>query len=143
MLVVSACLAGERCRYDGAMKPVQAVVDLVARGEAVPVCPEVLGGLPTPRVPSERCGKYVVNAEGTDVTDAFVRGAKVAFAICQERGCDAAVLKAKSPSCGCGLIYDGSFSRTLTEGNGVFAELLLAAGIPVRTEEDLSLEALT
>lgn len=137
MFLVSACLAGERCRYDGATKPVAAVADMVARGEAVTVCPEVLGGLPTPRVPSERCGDRVVNAEGVDVTDAFVRGAERALAICQEHGCEVAVLKSKSPSCGCGLIYDGSFSRMLTEGNGVFAEMLLAAGIPVRTEDEL------
>ena len=137
MVLVSACLAGERCRYDGACKPHPAVVALVESSEAVAVCPEVLGGLPTPRVPSERVGERVVNREGTDVTSAFVVGAERALKICRERGCTEAILKSRSPSCGCGQIYDGSFSGKLIVGNGVFADLLLEHDIPVRTEEDL------
>ena len=138
MVLVSACLAGESCRYDGKSRPVGAVVEMVRRGEAVSVCPEVLGGLSTPRVPSERCGDgRVVNARGQDVSEAFERGAREAMRICEEHGCAEAILKAKSPSCGCGRIYDGSFTGRLVEGNGVFAELLLARGIPVRTEEEL------
>ena len=137
MLVVSACLAGESCRYDGKDNRVEAVAQLVAEGVAVTVCPEGLGGLPTPRVPSERLGACVVNAEGVDVTAEFARGAERALRICEEHGCAEAILKAKSPSCGCGCIYDGTFSRKLIEGNGVFAEMLLARGIPVRTELDL------
>lgn len=137
MMAVSACLAGERCRYDGATKPVAELVALVEQGEAVAVCPEVLGGLPTPRVPSERQGDCVVSAEGVDVTDAFRRGAERALARCLERGCTSAILKARSPSCGHGEIYDGSFTGTLVPGDGVFAELLLAEGFEVHTEEEL------
>ena len=137
MLLLSACLAGVPCRMDGHAKPVPALLSLAVRGEAVLVCPEVLGGLPIPRVPSERCPDgRVINAAGEDVTAAFVLGAQRALEICRARGCDCAVLKAKSPSCGKGLIYDGSFTRTLTQGDGVFAALLQREGIRVLTEEE-------
>lgn len=137
MLLMSACLAGRPCRYDGSACPHPWAVARFERGEAVLVCPEELGGLPTPRQPSERRGGRVVSIEGADVTEQFVRGAREALRICEERGCDAAVLKARSPSCGCGRIYDGSFTGALVVGNGVLAELLLERGIPVRTEEEL------
>lgn len=137
MVLVSACLAGERCRYDGGSNPVDAVVEMARRGEVVAVCPEVLGGLPTPRVPSELRDGRVVNAEGADVTDAFVRGAARAREIAREHGCRTAILKSRSPSCGCGAVYDGSFQGRLREGNGVFADLLMADGMSVMTEEDL------
>ena len=137
MYLVSACLAGVPCRMDGQSKPVPAIRSLVERGEAVPVCPEVLGGLPTPRAPSERQPDgRVVNCEGRDVTAEFRLGAERALALCLERGCSCAVLKARSPSCGKGEIYDGSFTKTRVPGNGVCAELLLAQGIPVLTEEE-------
>lgn len=136
MYLVSACLAGRRCRYDGKDSRVEWVADLVSLGEAMAVCPEVLGGLPTPRAPSERVGSRVVSAEGADVTAAFARGAYEALRVCQEHRCTVAILKARSPSCGCGHIYDGTFSGVLAKGNGVFADLLLGQGIPVRTEED-------
>lgn len=136
MYLVSACLAGRRCRYDGKDGRVEWVAELVALGEAVAVCPEVLGGLPTPRAPSERVGERVVSAEGADVTAAFAHGAREALRVCEAHGCTAAILKARSPSCGCGHIYDGTFSGVLAKGNGVFADLLLGQGIPVRTEED-------
>ena len=137
MIVVSACLLGHSCRYDGGSNPVEAVIDLARNEDVVAVCPEVLGGLPTPRVPSERMREKVVTAEGGDVTEAFRTGALAAFEICKAHGCTEAILKARSPSCGCGHIYDGSFSGRLVRGNGVFAEMLLAEGIPVRTEENL------
>ena len=137
MYLVSACLAGVPCRMDGQSKPVPAIRSLVERGEAVPVCPEVLGGLPTPRAPSERQPDgRVVNCEGRDVTAEFRLGAEKALALCLERGCSCAILKARSPSCGKGEIYDGSFTKTRVPGNGVCAELLLAQGIPVLTEEE-------
>ena len=137
MYLVSACLAGVPCRMDGQSKPVPAIRSLVERGEAVPVCPEVLGGLPTPRAPSERQPDgRVMNCEGRDVTAEFRLGAERALALCLERGCSCAVLKARSPSCGKGEIYDGSFTKTRVPGNGVCAELLLAQGIPVLTEEE-------
>ena len=137
MYLVSACLAGVPCRMDGQSKPVPAIRSFVERGEAVLVCPEVLGGLPTPRAPSERQPDgRVVNCEGRDVTAEFRLGAEKALALCLERGCSCAILKARSPSCGKGEIYDGSFTKTRVPGNGVCAELLLAHGIPVLTEEE-------
>lgn len=141
MLIVSRCLAGAPCRYDGGNNLVPAIRALVEAGEAVAVCPEELGGLPTPRVPCERQPDgRVLDRTGADVTEAFVRGAERAMAICRARGCTAAILKARSPSCGCGAIYDGSFTGARAAGNGVFAQLLLDAGIPVITEEDFAKE---
>ena len=135
MYLVSACLAGEKCRMDGKDKLVPEIRQLVEDGKAVAVCPEVLGGLPTPRSPSERRGDRVVNAAGEDVTEQFRRGAEEAFRICKENGCTVAILKSKSPSCGCGVIHNGQFDGGLIEGNGVFAQMLLDAGIKVMTEK--------
>ena len=135
--LVSACLTGAPCRMDGQSKPVEAVKALAERGEAVPVCPECLGGLPTPRIPSElQPDGRVVNRAGEDVTEAFLLGARRALELCRAHGCTRAVLKARSPSCGKGLVYDGSFTRTLIPGSGVFARMLEEEGIPVLTEEE-------
>ena len=138
--MVSACLSGIPCRYDGRSNLRPEIAELVKRGEAVPVCPEVLGGLPTPRTPSERKGDRVVAATGEDVTQAFASGAEAALYIAEEYGCSAAVLKARSPSCGCGRIYDGTFSRTLVDGDGLFAALLRKKGFQLFTEETFSAE---
>ncbi len=136
MLIVSKCLAGEPCRYDGKDNLAPEIGALVERGEAVAVCPEVLGGLPTPRTPSElQPDGRILDKQGEDVTEAFARGAERAMAICRKRGCTGAILKARSPSCGKGVIYDGSFTGKRVAGNGVFAQMLLDAGIPVMTEE--------
>lgn len=121
---------------DGKSKLVPEIKRLVEDGKAIPVCPEVLGGLPTPRCPSERKGGRVINSAGEDVTDAFVKGAKEALRICKEHGCSCAVMKSKSPSCGLGVIHNGLFDGGLTEGNGVFVDMLLQEGIPVVTEKD-------
>lgn len=137
MILLSACLAGVPCRMDGTSKPVPELRALYERGEAILVCPEVLGGLPTPRSPSERQPDGSVrNADGEDVTAFFRRGAEAALDISRENHCTCAVLKARSPSCGKGSVYDGSFTHTLVPGSGVCAELLLSAGIPVLTEEE-------
>ncbi len=136
MILVSECLTGVPCRMDGQSKLVPEVRRLVEAGEAVPVCPEVLGGLPTPRKPSERVGDRVINCAGEDVTEAFLLGAEKAMAICREKGCTLAVLKARSPSCGRGVIHNGRFDGGLTEGDGVFASMLTRAGVPVLTEEE-------
>lgn len=136
--MVSACLAGTPCRYDGRSNLRPEIAALVERGEAVPVCPEVLGGLPTPRTPSERKGESVVSATGDDVTGAFAAGAEAALYIAEECGCSAAVLKARSPSCGCGRIYDGTFTHTLIDGDGLFAALLRKKGFQLFTEETFS-----
>ena len=134
---VSACLLGTPCRYDGKSKADARVQALVGKYEIVPVCPEQLGGLPTPRVPSERRGERVVTAGGRDVTEAYRRGAEAALALCQQNGCEAAVLKEKSPSCGCGQIYDGTFSSRLIAGDGVTVEMFKAHGIVVCGESDV------
>ena len=146
-LLISACLLGLPCRYDGrqvegkfgtASDTLDAVLPtLTARFELVPFCPEIYGGLPTPRVPSERVGDRVVMRDGTDVTAAFARGAEGALMLCEQLGIRRALLKAKSPSCGKGSIYDGSFSGTLTDGDGVCAQLLMSCGILVYNENEI------
>ncbi len=139
MYLVSKCLAGFPCRYDGKDNLVQEIRALVEAGKAVAVCPEVLGGLPTPRTPSEKQPDgRIVSKKGEDVTEAFVRGAERAAAICRECGCTGAILKARSPSCGKGVIYDGSFTGKRVAGSGVFAQMLLDAGISVMTEEEFA-----
>jgi uncharacterized protein YbbK (DUF523 family) len=137
MIIVSGCLAGLGCRYDGAAKPNEKVIRLIAEGKAVPVCPEQLGGLPTPRMPAERKGDKVLGKDGLDVTDEFKRGAREALKLAKLIGARTAILKARSPSCGSGKIYDGGFSGRLIEGNGVFAELCKDNGIEVKTEEEI------
>lgn len=137
MIVVSACLAGIPCRYNGTGVPDETVLRWLAAGKAVAVCPEVLGGLPVPRPATELVGEKVMTADGEEVTEAFQNGAQQALRIACEAGCRRAVLKARSPSCGCGLIYDGTFSGRLIAGDGIFARLLMQAGIPVTTEEEI------
>ena len=137
MFIVSKCLAGVPCRYDGKDNLVPEIKALVERGEAVAVCPEVLGGLPTPRTPSEiQPDGRILNKHGEDVTAQFTYGAERALEICREHGCAGAILKARSPSCGKGVVYDGSFTGTRIPGNGVFAQMLLDAGVSVMTEEE-------
>lgn len=132
MILVSACLAGFRCRYDAERTEKSEIVALVRSGKAVAVCPEQLGGLPCPRPPCERTEDgRVVTAAGEDKTDAFLCGALETLRLARLYGCDRAILKAKSPSCGKGAIYDGTFSRTITAGSGVAAELLEQNGIAV------------
>ena len=137
-LLISACLLGCRCRYDGASRAHPLAAALAERYELVPVCPEQLGGLATPRPPAERRGDRVVTAEGTDVTAQYRRGAEEALALCRLLGCGAAVLQERSPSCGRGPVYDGTFSGTLTAGDGVTAALLEECGIPVYGESRIS-----
>ena len=136
-VLVSACLLGECCRYDGKSKPCAAVLALAERYRLIPVCPEVFGGLPTPRVPSEICGDRVMMRDGTDVTKNYRDGAQKALEMARENGCEVAILKEKSPSCGKGMVYDGTFSGTLTKGNGIAAALLMQHGIRVLTEREL------
>lgn len=133
-ILISACLLGTACRYDGQSKPHPLVRALAERHQLVPVCPEQLGGLPTPRTPSERRGDRVVTADGADVTEQYRRGAAETLALCRMLGCEAAVLKERSPSCGSGAIYDGTFTSALTDGWGAAAELLRKNGIPVYGE---------
>jgi uncharacterized protein YbbK (DUF523 family) len=146
-VLVSACLAGRACRFDGSANSDDVVGALVASGRAVLVCPEVDGGLETPRPPAEIVGgdgadvlagrARVVTISGRDVTDAYLEGARVALTAAHRTGARAAILKARSPSCGKGAIYDGSFSRATRAGDGVTAALVAANGIEVFTEEQL------
>lgn len=133
-LLISACLLGVRCRYDGESRAVQAAEALAERYQLIPVCPEQLGGLTTPRPPAERRAARVVAKDGRDVTEQYRRGAEETLRLAQLFGCEAAVLKERSPSCGAGAIYDGTFSGTLCEGYGVCAQLLLENGIAVYGE---------
>ena len=138
MLIVSACLAGIECRYNGEAYTVLQLEEMVRAGKALPLCPEIIGGLATPRAKAERQGETVVNELGEDVGAQFTQGAKSAVEIALLVGCRKAILKAKSPSCGCGRIYDGTFSGRLIDGDGIFCTLLKEKGIEVWTEEDFA-----
>ena len=135
-LLISACLTGVNCKYNGGNNslPAETLERLRERYELIPVCPESDGGLPTPRDPSERVGDRIVSSHGADVTEQFLRGAELALETAKKRGCDAALLKELSPSCGNGKIYDGSFSHTVVSGDGAAAELLKNNGICVYGE---------
>ena len=132
-LLISACLLGVECKYSGGSNalPEETIEKLRTRYRLIPVCPETAGGLPTPRDPSERLGERVVSCRGADVTAQFKKGAEAALTLARRYGCTTALMKEHSPSCGSGLIYDGSFSRKLVEGDGCAAERLKAAGVSV------------
>jgi uncharacterized protein YbbK (DUF523 family) len=136
-IIVSMCLAGVPCNYKGEAMPCQEVIDLVDDGRAIPLCPEQLGGLTTPRTPAERVGEKVIAEDGLDVTAEFEKGARRTLKVALQTGAEVAILKAKSPSCGKGIVYDGTYTRNLIEGNGVTSDLLLANGIQVFTEEEI------
>jgi uncharacterized protein YbbK (DUF523 family) len=147
MKIVSACLAGLNTRYDGKSKPKAKVIRMVMKGEAIAVCPEQLGGLPTPRPPAEIRGgdgasvlgkkAKVFNCNGENVTKEFIRGANETLKIAKECGAKEAIFAARSPSCGCGKIYDGSFSGKLIDGDGVATALLKRNGIKVISGDDI------
>lgn len=138
MIIVSACLAGVNCKYNGKNNFNKFIADMISKGEAIPVCPEQLGGCPTPRPCCEIVGgtgadvidgkAKVITCEGEDMTYKFLKGAEEVLNIAKLVGADKAILKAKSPSCGYDSIYDGTFSGKLIKGNGVTAELLLRIG---------------
>lgn len=136
-LLVSACLLGENCKYNGGNNKNEKVLALEEHFQIVPICPECFGGLPIPRVPSEIVGDRVLSKLGEDVTDEFLSGAEQALYVAQEANCCVAVLKERSPSCGCGEIYDGSFSGKTVSGNGVTAQLLLDNEIQVFGESKI------
>jgi len=157
-LLISACLLGVACNHEGRGSPRAVVDELAQRYRLVPVCPEVLGGLPTPRAAAEITGgdgadvlagpdpggsggARVVNVDGEDVTAAYRRGAEAAVTVARAVGATRAVLKARSPSCGTAAVYDGTFSRRLVPGRGVTAAALAAAGLEVGSEEDAAAAA--
>lgn len=130
-IIVSACLAGLECRYDCASQERAFIRELVEKGEAIPVCPEQMGGLPTPRPPAEIQGERVISVEGKDVSYEYARGAREALKIAELIGAREALLKSKSPMCGSGKVYDGSFQGKLVEGDGIFTRLLKKKGLKV------------
>ena len=140
-VVISACLLGVRCRYDGGHSRNETAMNRKKTYQLIPVCPEESGGLPTPRPPAEIVGgdgdavldgtAKVMTANGTDVTAAYLKGAHHALQVAQSHGATHVILKARSPSCGCGSIYDGTFSGTLISGDGVTTALLKRHGIAV------------
>jgi uncharacterized protein YbbK (DUF523 family) len=146
-VLISACLAGRACAYDGSHRAHPEILKLVAEGRAVLVCPEEEGGLGTPRPAAEMSGgsgsdvldgrALVVTREGRDVTGEYLRGARIAVERAEANDCAAAIVKARSPACGCGAVYDGGFTHTLVEGDGVAAAALKRAGVELWTEEDL------
>lgn len=138
-VLVSACLLGLPCRYDGRFVPTD-LSELKRVAAIVPFCPEIYGGLPTPRPSAERVGNCVKTRDGADVTEAFQQGATLAVETAKALDCHYALLKDKSPSCGQGRIYDGTFTGTLTDGDGMAAEALMRAG--VRVFQPQSLDAL-
>lgn len=133
-IAVSSCLLGINCKYNGSSNYNEAIMQLQDEYELIPICPEVLGGLSTPRIPAERIGDKVINKEEIDVTNNYHLGALKALEILKKENIDIAILKSKSPSCGKGYIYDGTFSNSLIEGNGVTTDLFLNNGIKVVNE---------
>lgn len=140
MILVSACLLGENCKYSGGNNLRENVCRFLEGKDFVAFCPEQAGGLSTPRLPCERRGERVVSRAGEDVTDAFLLGAERTLALCRRENIDLAILKQGSPSCGSRYIYDGSFSGTRIPGEGITAELLRGHGIRVISEEDVGRE---
>lgn len=140
MIIVSACLLGKNCKYNGGNNRNEKVIAFLKDKEYMALCPEQLGGLPTPRLPCERIKDKVLNNQGEDKTKAFYLGTQICMEKSKDKKIDLAILKAKSPSCGKGIIYDGSFSSTLIKGNGVFVDELLKEGIKIITEDELSVE---
>ena len=136
MILISACLAGVNCKYSGGNNEVPELRKLYEEGKAILVCPEVMGGLSTPRIPCEIRNGRVYNTEGKDKTENYVHGAEKALKICLENNCRIAVLKANSPSCGPDEIYDGTFTHTKIKGSGIFAAMLKEKGIPCISEKD-------
>ena len=136
-LLISACLLGENCKYSGGNNYEPLTEALGERFELVPVCPERLGGLTSPREPAERVGERVLSRTGEDWTAAFYLGAERTLEIARREGISQAVLKERSPSCGCGAVYDGTFTGTVVPGDGVAAELLKRHGVHIRGESQI------
>ena len=136
-ILISACLIGDKTKYDGKSNYNPKIQDLLEKYELVPFCPEVEGGLSIPRDPSERRNEKVITKEGRNVTKQFEKGAELALNICQYLGIRLAILKENSPSCGVNKIYNGKFENKLIPGSGVTTELLKRKGIKVISEEEI------
>ncbi len=142
MILVSSCLVGINCKYNGGNNYNEKVFNLVKEGKAIPVCAEQLGGLTTPRIASEikyiDGKRHVINKDGEDVTEQFEKGANEILDLAKKLNITKAILKAKSPSCGKGKIYNGEFNGGLIDGNGILADLLQKNGIEVITENEIN-----
>ena len=138
-IIVSNCLLGCDCRYKGDNCKNDKIIDLALSHILIPICPEQMGGLPTPRNPSEIVGNRLISNKGDDVTEEYMRGANIALNIALLNHVDFAIMKTKSPSCGKGKIYDGTFSGGMIDGNGVTVDLFLKNGIEVYSEEELDI----
>lgn len=136
-IMVSACLLGENCKYNGGNNYSAKVAKYIEGHEIIPVCPEVLGGLPTPRVPAEIVNGTVTRRDGVSVDKEFRRGAELALERAKQEKIDMAILQSRSPSCGVKQIYDGTFSNKKIKGQGVFARLLLENGFTVIDAEEI------
>ncbi len=136
-ILVSGCLLGENCKYNGGNNYSEKVAEYIKGHEVISVCPECLGGLPTPRIPAEIVDGVVTNREGRVVDEAFRKGAVLALEIARKEQIDVAILQSRSPSCGPKQIYDGTFSGVKIEGQGVFAKLLKEHGFRMIDVEDL------
>ena len=133
--LISACLLGAPCRYDGESRPMSEAIQKLFEGNVlIPICPEVMGGLPTPRTPAERVCERVLCRDGRDVSDAYRRGAEEVLRLVRLYRAEGVILRDRSPSCGTDGIYDGTFLGRLTAGMGVTAELLAKAGVPILNE---------
>lgn len=135
-VIVSACLVGENCKYNGKNNRNEKIIEFLKDKEVILVCPEVMGGMSTPRLKSEILNGKVVSEKGDDVSQYFINGANIAMKKAIDSGAKLAILKEKSPSCGSKYIYNGEFNGTLIKGSGVFASLIGAKGIKILTEED-------
>ena len=140
VILVSACLLGIGCRYDCKIKANEKVIALSQKETLIPVCPEQLGGRPTPRRPVEISKGCVLEKDGTEHTEEFIKGAEETLKIANLNNIKKAILKSNSPSCGFGKVYDGTFSKTLTYGNGITAELLNKNDIEIKNEHNFDLE---
>jgi uncharacterized protein YbbK (DUF523 family) len=136
-ILVSACLLGIGCRYDGKAKKNEAVCALSEKHTLIPICPEQLGGRPTPRKPVEIKNGKVIESDGTEHTAEFKKGAEETLKIAKMCNCSIAILKSRSPSCGFGTIYDGTFTKNTVDGNGITADYISKYGIKIKNEEDL------
>lgn len=140
MIFVSGCLAGLNCKYNGGNNYDERIFNLVKEGKAIPICPEQWGGLKTPRNPAQikniNNKSYVVTDQGEDVTEQYKRGAQEVLELAKKLNIKEAILQPRSPSCGKGKVYDGNFNKTLIDGNGIAADLLIKNGIEVYTPEE-------
>ena len=137
-IIVSACLLGQDCRYDGKNCLNEEILKLLDKHTLIPICPEQMGGLPTPRQPGEIVGDKVISKIGDDITEQYNKGANMALRIAKMNNCKYALLKSKSPSCGKGQIYDGSFTGKMTDGDGKTTSLLIENGIKVYSDLQLN-----